>query len=184
MEQKLTCSQLVKKFPHIVHYRIHKYPPMSLSWASWIQSTIPTSLFLKIHLNIILPSTPGSLKWFLPSGFPTKTLYTPLFSPIRATYPAHLFLLDFITRTIVGEEYRSLSSSLCNFLSCLVPSSLLGPIFSSTPYPVVLNKTIRIYTASCPGKPQPSVWIMLCVICRYSIKITLKNAPTLSRSQN
>ena len=62
-----------------------------------------------------------------PSDFPTKNLCTPLLSPIRATCPAHLILLHLIIRTIWGEEYRSLSSSLCSFLYSPVTSSLLGP---------------------------------------------------------
>jgi hypothetical protein len=51
----------------------------------------------------------------------------PLLSPICATCPAHLILLDFITQTILDKEYRSLGSSLCSFLHSPVISSLLGP---------------------------------------------------------
>ena len=60
------------------------------------------------------------------------------YTPIRAACSAHLILLDFITRTILGEEYKSFSSSLCNLLYSPVTSSLLGPnillntIFSNT----------------------------------------------------
>jgi hypothetical protein len=54
-------------------------------------------------------------------------LYAPFFSPIRATCSAHLILLDFITRTILGEQYRSISSSLCSFHHSPVTSSLLYP---------------------------------------------------------
>ena len=111
---------------------------LSLSWASPIQSTYPhptswrSILILSTHLRL------GLTSGLFPSSFPTKTLYAPLSSPIRATCPAHLILLDFITSAILGEEYRSFSSSLCNLLCSPVTSSLLGPnillntIFSNT----------------------------------------------------
>ena len=61
-------------------------------------------LILSSHLRLGLPNG------LFPSGFPTRNMYTTLPSPKRATYPAHLIFLDFTTRTILGKEYRPLSS--------------------------------------------------------------------------
>ena len=77
---------------------------LSLSRANSIQSPqpLPTSwksiLILSSHLRLGLPND------LFPSGFPTRTLCTPIPSPIRATCPAHLILLDFTTRTILGTS--------------------------------------------------------------------------------
>ena len=99
---------------------------------------IPTSHLLEIHPNIIHPSMPRSPQWSPSLRFPQQDPIHPLSSPIRATCPAHLILLYFINRTILGEEYKSFSSSLCNLLHSPVTSSFLGPnillntIFSNT----------------------------------------------------
>ena len=110
-----------------VHYRTHKRPPPVSILGPPKPVHIHTSHLLEIHLILSTHLCLDLPSGLFPSGFPTKTLYTPLSSPIRVTYPAHLILLDFITPTILGEEYKSLSSSLCNFLHSPVTSSLLGP---------------------------------------------------------
>ena len=99
-----------------VHYRTHKRPSPVSILGQPNPLYIPTSRFLEIHPNIIHPSTPRAPQWSLSLRFPHQDPIHPIFSPIRATCPAHLILLDFITRTILGEEYKSFSSSLYSLL--------------------------------------------------------------------
>ena len=75
-----------------VHYHIYKWPPPILSHINPVHAPHPACwrsiLLLSSHLHFSLPSG------LFPSNFPTKTLYTPLLSPIYATCPTLLILID------------------------------------------------------------------------------------------
>ena len=107
----------------MVHYRIHKCQPTVPNLTSSIQSIPPhptswkSILILSYHLRLGLPS--GSFPHSHQNPVYTSSL------PIRATCTAQLILLDLFTRKILGEQYSSLSSSLCSFLQ-----SPLNSLFS------------------------------------------------------
>jgi len=88
-------------------------------------SPYPKSHFL--HLNIFFPSTRETPKWFISLMFLHQNAVYASPLPHSATCTTRFNVLDFITRKILGEQYRPLSSSLCSFLYSLVTSSLLGP---------------------------------------------------------
>ena len=140
--EKLTGSQLDKKFPafcgtrrFITAFKSARH--LSLSLASSIQSMPPhptswiSSLILSSIYSWVFQVVPFS-------QFPTPNPCIRLSSPRTCYMPTHLILLDLITRKILGEEYRSLSSSLCSFFYSLVtsyfsgPNILLNTLFSNT----------------------------------------------------
>ena len=99
--EQLTGLQLVKKFPAFHGTRRFITAPtsvrqLSLSWASPNQSIYPhptswrSVLILSTHLRLGLPSG------LFPSGFPTKTLYTPEGSINNKIYHQHNLVYYFV----------------------------------------------------------------------------------------
>jgi hypothetical protein len=89
--EKLTGSQPVKKFPALygTQWFITAFTSarhLFLSWARSIQSMLPhhtswrSILILSSHLRL------GLISSIFPWGVPSKTLYTHLISPMRATF--------------------------------------------------------------------------------------------------
>ena len=175
--EKLTGSQLVNKFPAFYGTRrfitaFTNARHLSLSWAKSIQSTPPhptswrSILILSSHLHLGLPTG------LFPSGFPTKTLYTPLISPIRAACPDHLILLNWsrkqywVRSTDHYAPHYVVFSTPPVTSSLLCPNVLLSTLFSNTlsirsslnvsdkvshpyktPYPYTCDKLFAIHSS-------------------------------------
>ena len=146
----VTCTEtpIILRYTKI-HYQFQRVLSMILSWARWVQFMLafPVSLRLMLifssHVGLVCASG------LLPLGFPIKTPHTPLLFHILATWPSHLIILDFITRTIMGEKYRSLSSLLCSFLHSHVTSSFLGQnILFSTLFSNTLSLRSFLYMSN------------------------------------
>ena len=121
--QEIPCISWIPK----VRYRTHKRQPPVPILGQPIPVHIPTSHLLEIHPNIIHPSLLRSPQWSLSLLFPNQDpIHPPLLTHMRHMLsPSHSS--QFITHTILDEEYKSFSSSLCSLLHSPVTSSLLGP---------------------------------------------------------
>jgi hypothetical protein len=139
-----------------VHCRVQKSPPLVpvLSQINPVR-TIPSSLrsifILSFHIHLGLPSG------LLPPGFPTKTLYAFLSSPIHSKCPVNLVLVDLIILIVTGDEYKLRSSSACSFLQPPVTLSLFGPNILLSTLSLCSSLNVRDQV-SHPYKTEDSFW--------------------------
>jgi len=150
--QKLTGSAASQEIPHIlcnpkVHHRIHKCPPAVHIRSQFDPVHNPTSHYLEIHLNIILPSTFGSPNWSLSFRFPHR-------NPVHASHLPHT---RYMSRPSHSSRFHILY--LCKNKNCKliirVNKDNTMMLFTTTQWcclqqhrDIVYNNTIMLFTTT------------------------------------
>ena len=164
--EKLTDSQLVNKFP--AFYGTRKFITaftssrhLSLSWASSIQSIPPKSHYLKFHLNIILPSTPGFPKWSFSLIFPHQNLLyaSPLPHTSFGNFPK--------SGQIIGNRTTELSTATCTVCNRKLRSKFIG---RESPFPGI-NVAECCLAHNPSTKSRNKFTVLLCVHTFTSVSL-------------
>jgi hypothetical protein len=163
-----------------VHYRIHKSPPPVPILSQLNPVHAPTSHFPNIHLNIILPSTPGPPKWSPSLGSPHQN---PVCSPNLFIYLKFVFC--FIFRLFIYLHlYSSLTLTLFHicffsihpFLTLVQTYRLSSRLLITTPRaPSYTESTLHVtgflsVSDSLPLKMGPTLCPETSVVNNYHTK--------------
>jgi hypothetical protein len=137
-EGSLPCSQEPSTSPYSEPDQSNPYHPISLR----------SILRLSTHLRL------GLTSGLFPSYIPTTILYAIPFAPIRATFPAHLILLDLIILIILGENYSYLAQNVPKYASNKTHLSTGGHLHYNPPnsqHTTVSARSLYISLYSTPS---------------------------------
>ena len=185
--EKLIEFRLVKKFP--AFYGTRRFLTaftsprhLSLSWASSIQSMTPhptswsSILILSSHLRLGLSSG------LSPSGFPTITLYMPLFSPYVLHVPPILFF-SICSR----EQYweKSTDHEAPHYVYLRWGTVIRGWFHTETDNPeMVCGSWKREFSARSMQAIILSQWLLFIILSLYSVLFIIATIGLASRKQH